>query len=194
MDRDTRRAGWRSNLQAHAVIVGGFIAALWLLEALDQLFWHGGLDMFGVRPRTFAGLVRIPVAPFLHAGFDHLIANTMPLLILCWLVLARGLRDLLVVTALSALVSGLGIWLFGASNSIHIGASGLIFGYFGYLVARGYFERSFTAVALAGVALLLYGGILTGALPGRPGVSWLGHLFGFAGGILSAYVLASPSD
>jgi len=94
----------------------------------------------------------------------------------------------------SALVSGLGIWLFGASNSIHIGASGLIFGYFGYLVARGYFERSFTALLLAVIALILYGGILMGALPGQPGVSWQGHLFGFAGGILAAYLLASPPD
>jgi len=167
---------------------------LWLLEALDQIFWRCGLDMFGIRPRTLAGLARIPIAPFLHAGFGHLIANTMPLLILCWLVLLRGARDLAVVTAVSALVSGLGIWLFGASNSIHIGASGLIFGYFGYLVARGYFERSFTALLLAVIALILYGGILMGALPGQPGVSWQGHLFGFAGGILAAYLLASPPD
>lgn len=194
MDRNTRRAGWHSNLQTHAVIVASFLAALWLLEAFDQLFWHGGLDMFGIRPRTLAGLARIPIAPFLHAGFGHLIANTMPLLILCWLTLLRGARDLVVVTAVSAVVSGLGIWLFGASNSIHIGASGLIFGYFGYLVARGYFERSFTALLLAVVALLLYGGILMGTLPGRPGVSWQGHLFGFAGGILAAYLLASPPD
>ncbi len=182
------------NLQRQAAIVTVFIAALWLVEALDLLFWRGDLDAFGIRPRTLAGLLRIPVAPFLHAGFGHLIANTMPLLILCWLVLLRGLRDFVDATVLAALISGLGIWAFGASNSIHIGASGLVFGYLGYLTARGYFERSLVAVSLAAAALLLYGGLLIGVLPSRAGVSWLGHLFGFLGGILAAYLHAPRRD
>ncbi len=185
-----RTTAWQSNLQQHAVIVGGFVATLWLLEAFDQLLGHGGLDAYGIRPRTLSGLLHIPLAPFLHAGFPHLIANTMPLIVLCWLTLLRGVRDFVVVTLTATLVSGLGIWLFGASNSIHIGASGLIFGYFGYLVARAYFERSLAALALAAVALILYGGILTGTLPTRADISWLGHLFGFFGGILAAYWLA----
>ena len=191
MDRNRRSTGWQSHLQLHAAIVGAFLAALWLAEALDLLLWHGGLDAFGIRPRTLSGLARIPVAPFLHAGFGHLLANTMPLLILCWLVLLRGVRDFIVVTVTATLVSGLGIWAFAASNTIHIGASGLIFGYLGYLAARGYFERSLAALALAAVALVLYGGILIGALPGQPGISWLGHLFGFFGGILAGYLLAA---
>ena len=118
----------------------------------------------------------------------------MPLLILCWLVLLRGLRDFVDATVLAALISGLGIWAFGASNSIHIGASGLVFGYLGYLTARGYFERSLVAVSLAAAALLLYGGLLIGVLPSRAGVSWLGHLFGFLGGILAAYLHAPRRD
>src|SRR6266849_2940138 len=106
-----------------------------------------------------------------------------------WLVMLRKISDFLVVTALAVLIGGLGVWMFGAPNSIHVGASGLIFGYLGYLLARGYFERSFWAMLLGIAALLLYGGVLWGVLPGQTGISWEGHLFGFVGGVAAARLL-----
>ena len=101
--------------------------------------------------------------------------------------LLRSTREFFFVTAVAVLVSGLGIWIFGAGNSIHLGISGVVFGYLGYLLARGYFERSPTAIALALIALFFYGSMIWGVLPLRDGVSWLGHLFGLIGGGLAAY-------
>ena len=106
----------------------------------------------------------------------------------------RRLLDFLLVTVLAILIGGLGVWLIGASNSIHIGASGLVFGYLGYLLARGYFERSFWSMALALVAGLLYGGVLFSVLPGQRGISWEGHLFGLIGGIVAARLLTTSNS
>jgi membrane associated rhomboid family serine protease len=125
-------------------------------------------------------------------GWVHLAANTVPFVVLGWLVMLRRIGDFVVVTVLSILIGGLGVWLAGSANSIHVGASGLIFGYLGYLLARGYFERSLWAVLLGALALVLYGGVLWGVLPGQPGISWEGHLFGFVGGVAAARLL-TPS-
>jgi len=151
---------------------------------------HRALDQLGIRPRTSDGLRSILFAPFLHAGFVHLLANTGPLVVLGWLVLLRRVADFFLATAATMLIGGLGVWLLGAPNSIHLGASILIFGYLGYLLLRGIYERSPVAVAIAVVAGLLYGGALWGVLPGQPGVSWQGHLFGFVGGGIAARLQA----
>lgn len=165
------------------------VAVLWGLEVLDLLIWHGGLDAYGIRPRTWEGLRHIMIAPLFHVGFGHLLANTVPLVVLGWLVMVRRLADFWWVVAISALISGLGIWLFGGTYTLHLGASGVIFGLLGYLLARAYFERSLGALLVALIAALLYGGMLWGVLPGRSGVSWLGHLFGALGGVLAAWLL-----
>jgi membrane associated rhomboid family serine protease len=159
-----------------------FVALLWLVELADLLVFRGALDANGIRPRTEAGLVGILFAPFLHAGLAHLMANTIPLLVLGWLVLLRGLRSFLWVTVVVVLLGGLGVWLLGRPATVHVGASGLIFGYLGYLLLRGFWERSVTAIAIALVASALYGGALWGVLPRQGNVSWEGHLFGFTGG------------
>ena len=182
--------GVANSLAAHALVLAAVTALLWLLEIADLLIWRGGLDAYGIRPRTWQGLGHILLAPLFHVGFGHLIANTLPLLILGWLVMLRRIWDFFVVALIAALVSGLGIWLFGGAGTIHLGASGVIFGFLGYLLARAYYERSLTALMLAVVATALYGGMIWGALPGRPGISWLGHLFGLMGGGLAAYLLA----
>jgi membrane associated rhomboid family serine protease len=173
-----------------AAIMASIVVILWLIEIANLLFFHGHLDRFGIRPRTWSGLSHIFLAPWLHAGFAHLLANTIPLIILGWLVMLRSIREFVVVAIVSALVSGLGIWLFGGGNTIHLGASGVIFGFFGALLARAYFERSWVALGLAIFAGFFYGWMLWGLLPGVPGVSWLGHIFGFIGGILAAWLLA----
>ncbi len=172
------------------------VALLWAIEAVDWFVFRGALDqLFGIRPRTAAGLWGILFAPFLHGSFSHLFANTIPLVSLGWLVMLRKTSDWFAVSAIAALCSGLGTWLIGASNSTHIGASGVIFGYFGFLLLRGYFERSFVAIVFSVLVTFLYGGIILGTLPffNAPNVSWEGHLFGFIGGAVAAWLLAKPS-
>jgi membrane associated rhomboid family serine protease len=175
-------------LKIRVQVLAGLVGLMWLEEVADLLIFQGALDAEGIRPRTEMGLWGILLAPFLHAGFAHLLANTVPLLVLGWLVLLRGLRDFLWVTAVAALVGGLGVWLVGGPNTVHIGASGLVFGYLGYLLLRGYRERSLSAILVAVVAGVLYGSALWGLLPVRRGVSWESHLFGFAGGAAAASV------
>jgi membrane associated rhomboid family serine protease len=171
------------------VILALCVAAAWAVELVDQVAFRGSLERFGIHPRDVAALWGILAAPLLHAGWVHLVANTGPFVVLAWLVMLRKITDFVVVTALAILIGGLGVWLFGAPNSIHVGASGLIFGYLGYLLARGYFERSLWAMLLGIVVLVLYGGVLWSVLPGQRGISWEGHLFGFVGGVAAARLL-----
>lgn len=177
-------------LKTQVFVLGGFITIIWALEFIDLLFLGRSLDLYGIRPRSFIGLRGILFAPFLHGGFAHVAANTIPFLTLGWLIMLRETSDFFVVTAITMLVSGFGVWLTAPVNSIHIGASGLIFGYFGFLLLRGYFERSFAAILFSLIVGLLYGGIIWGVLPLQYGISWQGHLFGFIGGALAARILA----
>jgi membrane associated rhomboid family serine protease len=179
------------NLTRYAYILGGAVLLLWIIEFVDLIVLRGQMDVYGgVHPRTLVGLRNIIISPFMHAGFGHLLANTFPFLILGAFVLIRRETDFFFVTILSAVVSGLGIWLLGPENSVHVGVSGVVFGYLGYLLLRGYFERSITSIVLAVLALIFYGGMIFGLLPFQRGVSWLGHIFGFLGGGLAAYLLA----
>ena len=182
-----RTQGVRRHLLRHALILGVTVAALWIIELFDWLVLRGALDGLGIQPRTLGGLQAIVVAPWLHAGFGHLFANTIPLIVLGWFVMLRRTTDFFIVAIASLLVSGLGIWLFGGASSIHLGISGVIFGFFGYLLARGYYERSIVAIVMAFAAFLIYGGMIWGMLPLQQGISWQGHLFGFVGGVLAAY-------
>ncbi|MBD2092868.1 rhomboid family intramembrane serine protease [Microcoleus sp. FACHB-1515] len=171
----------------HVAIIGGLVALAWAIEIVD-LFLGGWLNQFGIFPRTIIGLRGILFAPLLHGNIPHLIGNTIPFIILGWLVMLRRTSDFFIVTAIVALLGGLGTWLFGAP-ALHIGASGVIFGYFGFLLARGYFERSFVAIGFSVLVAILYGGMIFGVLPGQYGISWEGHLFGFLGGIFTARLL-----
>ncbi|RIK35919.1 MAG: rhomboid family intramembrane serine protease, partial [Chloroflexi bacterium] len=159
----------------------------------DWLLWHFPLDQYGIRPRTLIGLRNILFAPWLHVGFGHLIANSIPFWVLGWLVSLSGLRQFWRVTISAMLVSGVAIWLLGPPRTLHLGLSGIIFGYLGYLLLRGFMERSSLAVLLAALALLFYGGMLWSLVTWQPGVSWLGHLFGFLGGALAAYRNLPPT-
>jgi membrane associated rhomboid family serine protease len=179
-------------IQTHILVLGGLVALMWITEFVDIFFFRGRLDAFGIRPHSFIGLRGILFAPFLHGGLGHLIANTIPFLTLGWLVMLRETSDFFVVSIITMLVSGLGVWLTGSPYSIHVGASGVIFGYFGFLLLRGYFERSFAAILFSLVVGFLYGGMLWGVLPIQYGISWQGHLFGFIGGAIAARLLAKP--
>ncbi|GAB4374619.1 MAG: rhomboid family intramembrane serine protease [Elainellaceae cyanobacterium] len=188
--------GLAREVSAQVIILGGFVAIMWGLEIIDLFLggssrFCGGLNQFGIFPRQIAGLRGILFAPFLHGGFGHLIANTIPFATLGWLVMLRRTGNFFWVTAIAMVVGGLGTWLFG-SPGCHIGASGVIFGYLGFLLSRGYFERRIGSILFSLVVMVFYGGLLWGILPTRFGISWEGHLFGFLGGVVAAKLLAEP--
>jgi membrane associated rhomboid family serine protease len=174
-------------VKAQLLFLGSLIAVVWLVEIIDRLVFQGGLDTLGIIPRNLIGLRGILFAPFLHANFAHLMANTIPFLLLAWLVMVQRRGLFVAVTIVVALVSGLGTWLFGPSQTIHIGASGLVFGYFGFLLLWAYYRRSLATILLAAVLLLLYGSLLWGIIPQNNGISWQTHLFGLIGGGMAAY-------
>ncbi|MFP4121900.1 rhomboid family intramembrane serine protease [Coleofasciculus sp.] len=178
-------------VKTQATILGGLVAAMWGLELIDLIIFQGALDSYGILPRTIIGLRGILFAPFLHGGLPHLIANTVPFLTLGWFVMLQKTSDFFIVTAITMVVSGLGVWLIGSSG-VHIGASGLVFGYLGFLLLRGYFQRNIPSILLSLIVGFLYGGAIWGVLPTVPGVSWEGHLFGFIGGIVAARLLSQP--
>ena len=163
------------------------LAVMWVLEVVDTIA-GGRLDRFGIEPRDASGLDGIVWAPFLHGGFGHLIANSVPFLLLGVAIAIGALKRFALVTVIVALVGGLGTWLTGPANTVHIGASGLVFGYLTYLLARGVFARSVLYLLGGFVVFMAYGGVLWGLLP-APGISWQGHLFGAIGGVIAAYAL-----
>jgi membrane associated rhomboid family serine protease len=175
------------------VLTGSYVVLLYVVEVLDTIL-SGRLDDNGVRPRSVDGLDGIVFSPLLHGGWAHLIGNTVPLLVLGFLLGLSGVRTWLQVTAIVWVVGGLGVWLLGAAGTNHIGASGVVFGWLSYLIVRGVFNRSLTQIALGVVVFAVYGGVLWGVLPGRPGVSWEAHLFGALSGALAAWLLATRDD
>ena len=177
------------NFQLQAQILGSFVALIWGLELIDQLLLDRRLDRLGIRPHTIAGLRGILFAPLLHGSWGHLATNTTPFVVLGWLVMLRGIREFVIVTLATWVVSGLGVWLFGARITVHVGASGLIFGYFGFLLFRSYFEQDLISAGLSIVVAVLYGPMIWGVLPLRRGISWQGHMFGLTGGVLTARYL-----
>jgi len=162
---------------------------MWVVECLNFVA-RGSLDQFGIVPRSPDGLVGIVLAPFLHASFTHLIANTLPYLTLGWIIVLRRTGDFVWVSLIAALAAGIGTWLVAPPNTVHVGASGVVFGYLGFLLSRGYFERSLSSILLSILIGVVYGGLLWGMLPGQSGISWQGHVFGFVGGIAAARLLA----
>lgn len=178
-------------LKIQILVLGGFLLLCWILETVDSFVLQQWLNSFGIVPRTKDGLWGILWMPFLHGGFPHLIANTVPFALFGWLIFTRGWKQFLGVTVIASVVGGLGVWLFGAPNSVHIGASLLIYGYLGFLMAAGFFERKPLSIIISLVVGYFFWRALAGVLPGQVGISWEGHLFGFLGGITAAKLLAS---
>ncbi|NEP11566.1 MAG: rhomboid family intramembrane serine protease [Symploca sp. SIO2C1] len=176
-------------LKTQFTILGGFVALMWVLEIVDVFVFRQGLNFYGIIPREMIGLRGILFIPFLHSGFPHLISNTIPFLSLGWFVMLQKTSEFFIVTPIVMLVSGLGVWLLG-SPGVHIGASGVIFGYLGFLLTRGFFERNFRSIFLSLLVGSFYGCLIWGVLPTQPGISWEGHLFGFLGGVVAARFLA----
>lgn len=178
----------RPTLGSSVVFVGGWLVLLWVLEALDAVLL-GALDGFGVSPRVIAELPQVLTAPFLHFGFEHLMANSLPFLALGVLARMAGRRPFWVATLASILVSGLFAWLLSAPSTVTAGASGLVFGWLAFLLVRGLFNRNWKQILISAAVFGFFGGMLWGVFPTLPGVSWQGHLGGAVGGVLAAWWL-----
>jgi membrane associated rhomboid family serine protease len=186
---DRSLSGYLRRVRTQTFILAAFVAIIWLVELADWLIFNHSLDAYGIKPRTLEGLKGIFFMPFLHASFGHVLSNTVPFIVLGALVIMRRTRDFFIVSVIIIIVSGLGVWLFGGANTVHIGASALVFGYLGFLFLRAYFEWSLASIVVAVAVGLMYSGLIWGVLPIYSGVSWQGHLFGFLGGALAAYLL-----
>ncbi len=174
---------------AAAVVMLAFTALLYVVEAVDQVTALN-LDRDGIVSRNLDGLWGVVWAPLLHAGWPHLLANTVPFLVFGFLAMAGGIRQWIVVTATIWLLSGIGVWLVGPSDAYTVGASGVIFGWLVFLLARGFFARSARQIGLAIVLFAVWGSVLFGIVPGQPGISWQAHLFGALAGLLAASMVA----
>lgn len=180
---DTGRIG--GGLKLLALLVG----LMWLSEIIDTAL-NGALDRYGIIARDTEGLFGIVASPFLHLGFGHLIANTLPLVTLGALIAIGGALRLFAVTAMVTTIGGFGTWLISPPNTITIGASGLVFGYAAYLIVRGVFNRRISQVLVGVLVVLVWGSALLSGLLPQAGISWQGHLFGAIAGLLAAWVLA----
>lgn len=186
------RAIWRrhaNDLKLKAGIIATFVITFWVLEIVDWLTPWWRMDWWGIHPLEIEGMYGIPFAPFLHADFPHLLANTLPFAFMGFLIIVRSIREFFLVTIITIIGGGLGIWLFGGINTVHIGASILVFGYLGFLLASGIFERKVSTIGRSLAVLFLYYSLLAGIVPAGPGISWQGHLFGLLAGGTAAYFL-----
>ncbi|XAS67984.1 rhomboid family intramembrane serine protease [Micrococcaceae bacterium Sec5.7] len=182
--RDTTASRAKGGL----LVVGSFVLLLFVIELVNVLTLHSLNRTFGLRPRSLDGFLDIFTFPLLHANLNHLLSNTLPLIVFGFLVFLSGLRVFITALASSWLGSGLVVWLIG--GGITVGASGLVFGLFAFLLVRGFFNRSWWQILLSIVLFMVYGGILFGVLPTLAGfVSWQAHLGGAVGGVFAAVLL-----
>lgn len=177
---------YQTKINANVLLT--IIAIPWVVFFINRLFFNNKLLYLGIIPRRLRGLLGIFFSPFLHADFNHLFFNTIPLIVLADFLLINGLPFFLEATIIIGIISGFLTWCF-AKPGIHIGASGIITGYWGLLVADIVKQSSFTAIILGLLSLYYFAGIFLGIFPGKKGVSWEGHLFGLIGGLLANYLL-----
>ncbi|WP_077686268.1 rhomboid family intramembrane serine protease [Tessaracoccus aquimaris] len=180
----------QSRLVQAFIVVGGLLALMWVLEGLDTVTANA-LDNYGIEPRKISDLPNILWAPLLHFGWGHLIANSVPFLVLGVVTYLSGPIKWVVTTVISTIISGLTAWLLGPIGTFTAGVSGVIFGYLTYLLVRGIFSRRIGQIVIAVVVLAVYGSVLLGVFPTAAGVSWQAHLGGALGGIIAAWLLHS---
>jgi membrane associated rhomboid family serine protease len=182
--RDRRRAGFQ--------LVLGMVALMWVLEIYDQTA-NAGLDRHGIEPRDPDGLIGLITSPFLHGDFDHLMSNTVPFVVMGLVIALAGAVRVLAVTGIVMAVGGLGTWLVAPEHTVHIGASGVVFGYATYLLVRGFYNRNALELLIGLIVGALWGSALLSGLVPREGISWQGHLFGAVGGVVAARALAAST-
>jgi membrane associated rhomboid family serine protease len=175
------------------VLMSAFVALIWIVQVFN---WADGYRLdyeLGILPHQVIRLPEIFTAPFLHVSWQHIESNTVPLFVLGVLAAYRGIKKFLLLTLIVTVASGLAVWLFQGGNAPTVGASGIIFGYFGYVVVRGFVDRNLLDIGVGIVAGVLYWTILEVAIPGTPGISWIGHVGGLFGGVVAAWVLRERS-
>jgi membrane associated rhomboid family serine protease len=172
-------------------LVVGMAAVMWVIEVINTIDSNHLNREGGIHPRSVSHVWEILTAPFLHASFAHLIGNTIPFLVMGLIIALRGAARVAVVTAIVIVIGGLGTWLIAPANSVTFGASGVVFGYATYLLARGLFNRSALELVAGAVVAVLFGTALLSSLVPHPGISWQGHLCGGIGGVIAAYLLSN---
>lgn len=188
---DSKNYTRTGRLKTAASLTVGFLAVEWIIHIINFLFFGSELGQYGIHPLDFNGIWGIFTAPLLHANFEHLIGNSLPGAIFCFLIGLSGRKAWWEVTIIVVLIAGVGTWLLGGPGTSHIGASGMVYGWLAYLIVRGIFNRSLGQF-LVGVGLgFAYSGLIWGVLPLYEGVSWQGHLFGAIGGIVAGMVITS---
>ncbi|MGW0788899.1 rhomboid family intramembrane serine protease [Streptomyces sp. NPDC002911] len=188
----TRTSATARTVTAGAVMIA-WIALLWLLEVVDTATGHA-LDTYGVSPRATAELADIVPSAFLHSGWEHVASNSVPLLVLGFIAALGGIRRFAAVVLVVILASGLGVWLTAPPHTVTLGASGVVFGLFGYLLVRGFVDRRPLDIVVGVIIAAVYGSLLWGVLPTDSGISWQGHLFGLIGGVAAAFVFRRRHD
>lgn len=175
------------SIKARGTVLAILVGIMWLVRGIDSMLPLGfSAAGMGIVPRTWDGLYGIPITPFIHGSFEHLLSNTIPLLVLGALILARGVIEFVFVFLTTTIVSGAGTWLFGTGHAQHIGASGVVFGLFGYLVFRTAFDRRISSAIITLIVAIAYGSAMAYSLIPQEQVSWSGHFFGFVGGFAAA--------
>lgn len=164
------------------------LAVIWGIQGVNLITGYGLNGLFGLLPRAIGGLDGIVLMPLLHGSIGHALSNSLPLAVLGGLLALTARNKLVPATAIIVALGGIGVWVFGQPG-LHVGASGLIFGWFGFLVARGVVDRRPVPILVAVGVVLAYGAMIWGVLPGQPGVSWESHLFGAAAGVAAAILL-----
>lgn len=169
-------------------VMFGFLCLVWIVQIAN---WSDGgtlVQRFGILPHQPSRLADVFTAPFLHLNWQHLEGNSGPLFVFGFLAAYRGVKKFLALTLLITLTSGFAVWVFERGDTLTVGASGLIFGYFGYVVLRGFFDRHLIDSLVGLVMGASFAYLVTLAVPGTPGISWLGHLGGLFGGLLGAWI------
>lgn len=181
----------RSRFRTPITLAVGYLVVIWGVHLVNVFGFRGNLSAFGINPLDLSSIWHILVAPIIHVDFGHLISNSLTGAFFAFLIGFSGRRAFWEVTALVVLIGGAGTWLFGGVGTSHVGASMLIYGWLGYLLVRGIFNRSVGQIVLGVVLFVGYSGLLWGVLPGVPGMSWQAHLFGALGGVIAAMTITS---
>ncbi|MEW6493719.1 MAG: rhomboid family intramembrane serine protease [Cyanobacteriota bacterium] len=180
------KGGITPEFQTQFRILSELLVYAWSLGVVNLVFCGGALNKLGIRPRTPIGLLGILFSPFLHSSWEHLTANTVPFFILGWFVMLSGIKQFFTLTIFILIFGGLGTWLLGRPHTIHVGASGVVLGYLGFLLIHSYFTNDALSIVLTVLVGFMYGNFLWGIFPIEEGISWEGHLFGLLAGVLIA--------
>jgi len=184
-DMRTRTGATARAVRAGAVMLV-WVALLWVLEVVDTASGHA-LDPYGISPREPGELLDIVPSAFMHSGWSHVASNSVPLLVLGFIAALGGIRRFAGVVLMVIVIGGLGVWLTAPAYTVTLGASGVVFGLFGYLLVRGFVDRRPLDIVLGVIIAAVYGSLLWGVLPTDSGISWQGHLFGLTGGVAAAF-------